>query len=181
MRPSEPRIQPLPESEWTDDMREIFEPTRALSGERVFHIFTTLARHPDLLRRWMVFANHILAKSTLSARDRELLILRIGWLCRAKYEWAQHVVIAKLVGITDAEIEDVKQGPDATGWSRHEAALLRATDELHGDSCISDATWKVLAESYDEKQMIDVVFTVGQYNLVSMALNSLGVELDPGL
>lgn len=181
MRPTKPRIEPLPESEWTDEMRAIFAPTQALSGDRVFNIFTTLARHPELLRRWMVFANHVLAKSTLGARDRELLILRIGWLCRAEYEWAQHVIIGKLSGITDDEIAALQAGPDAPSWSRHDSALLRAVDELHGDACIADATWAVLRERYDDKQMIDIVFAVGQYNLVSMALNSLGVQLDPGL
>ena len=181
MRPTKPRIEPLPESEWTDELRAVFEPTRALSGERVFNIFTTLARHPDLLRRWMVFANHVLAKSTLGGRERELLILRIGWLCRAEYEWAQHVAIARLLAVTDEEIAAIQTGPDAPGWSRHESALLRAVDELHADARISDATWAVLRERYDDKEMLDLVFTVGQYNLVSMVLNSLGVELDPGL
>jgi len=171
----------VPEGEWTDEMREVFDQTRALSGDRVFNIFTTLARHPKLLKRWMVFANHILAKSTLGARERELLILRIGWLCRAEYEWAQHVLIAKLLGVTDAEIAQVQVGPEAPEWSRHDRALVCAADELHRDACIGDATWATLRASYSEEQMIDVVFTVGQYNLVSMVLNSLGVELDPGL
>lgn len=181
MRPAKPRIEPLPESEWTDELRAIFAPTRALSGDRVFNIFTTLARHPALLRRWMVFANHVLAKSTLGARERELLILRIGWLCRAEYEWAQHVVIARLAGIADDEIRRVRLGPDAPGWSRADAALLRAVDELHRDACIGDATWAVLRERYGDEELMDLVFTVGQYNLVSMALNSFGVRLDPGL
>jgi alkylhydroperoxidase family enzyme len=105
------------------------------------------------------------------------LILRIGWLNEAEYEWAQHVEIAKRGGITDAEIEQIKQGPKA-GWNAHEAALLQAADDLFNDSVVSDATWAALSKKYSTQQMMDVVFTVGQYNLVSWALNSFGVPLD---
>ena len=125
--------------------------------------------------------NHVLAKSTLPARERELGILRIGWLCRAEYEWGQHVVIGKSSGLDDAEILRITEGPEAAGWNGLDATLLRATDELHSDACIGEATWKELSQHFDTQQLIDLVFTVGQYNLVSMALNTLGVQLDEGV
>jgi 4-carboxymuconolactone decarboxylase len=181
MRLTRPRVEPLPESEWTEQARATIEPTRAMANGKVFNIFSTLAHHPDLLKRWMVFANHVLVKSTLPPRERELLILRIGWLCRAEYEWSQHVLIGKAVGLSDADIDRIADGPDAPGWSAADAALLRAVDELHGDAFLSDATWQALAERYSTQQIMDVIFTVGQYALVSMALNSLGVQLDAGL
>ena len=78
-------------------------------------MFATFAHHPKLMKRWLVFGNHVLAKSTLPARDRELLVLRTGWNCRAPYEWAQHVAIARAIGITDDEIARVAEGPDADG------------------------------------------------------------------
>jgi 4-carboxymuconolactone decarboxylase len=87
------------------------------------------------------------------------------------------VEIAKRAGITDAEIERVQRGPKAD-WSLHEAALLQAVDDLFENSVVSDATWETLAAKYSTEQMIDVVFTIGQYNLVSWALNSFGVPLD---
>jgi len=144
-------------------------------------VLTTIARHPKLLKRWNVFGNHILFKSTLSPRHREILILRIGWLCQSGYEWGQHVRIGKKAGLTDADIERIRQGPDAAGWDPFEALLVRATDELRRDAFIGDATWNALAEHYDQREMMDLLFTVGQYNLVSMALNSLGVQLDEGV
>jgi alkylhydroperoxidase family enzyme len=179
MRSSEPRVAPLPETEWSAEVRELLGGLRA--GGRVLNIFATLAHHPKLLKRWLVFGNHVLGKSRLAPRDRELLILRIGWLCRSEYEWGQHVVISRAIGISDEEIRRVAEGPDAPGWDPFEATLLRAVDELHADARIGDATWKALGERYDVQQRIDLVFTVGQYNLVSMALNSLGVPLDPGV
>ena len=132
------------------------------------------------MKRWQVFGNHVLNKSTLPPRDRELLILRIGWLCRSEYEFGQHVVIGKREGLSDEEIERVTHGPDEEGWDPFDATLLRAADELHRDAFLSDATWKELAARYDTMQLMDVIFTVGQYNLVSMALNTLGVQIEEG-
>jgi 4-carboxymuconolactone decarboxylase len=147
-------------------------------GGRDLNIFRVLMNHPKLTRRWTVFAGHVLHKQTLPVRERELLILRIGWLNQAEYEWAQHVEIAKRAGITEAEIERVTEGPKAAGWSAHEAALLQAADDLFEHSVVSDATWAALAARCSTEQMMDAVFTIGQYNLVSWALNSFGVPLD---
>ena len=146
-------------------------------GGRDLNIFRVMMNHPKLARRWTVFAGHVLQKQTLGVRDRELLILRIGWLNQAEYEWAQHVEIARRAGISDAEIEQVKVGSKGA-WSTHEAALLQAADDLFENSVVSDATWTVLSKTYTTEQMMDVVFTIGQYNLVSWALNSFGVPLD---
>jgi 4-carboxymuconolactone decarboxylase len=149
-------------------------------GGRDLNIFRVMMNHPNLTRRWTVFAGHVLRKQTLPVRERELLILRIGWLNQAEYEWAQHVEIAKRAGISDAEIERIKQGPRG-GWSAHDSALLQAVDDLFEGSVISDQTWTALAEKYSTEQMMDLVFTIGQYNLVSWALNSFGVPLDDNL
>ncbi len=179
MHLTEPRLEPLAEEKWDDETRELLERSR-IEG-RIFNIFRTLAAHPKLLKRWLVFGNHILHKSTLPPRERELLILRIGWLCRAEYEWGQHVVIGRRAGLTDDEINRIKEGPDAPGWDEFDAVLLRAVDELHAHAFISDAVWESLAARYDAQQLLDLIFTVGQYNLVSMALNTLGVQLDEGI
>jgi 4-carboxymuconolactone decarboxylase len=179
MRPSEPRIAPLPEQEWTAEQRELLD--QVSRGGRVFNVFATLVRHPRLFKRWTPFAGHLLYTSSLTARDRELLILRTAWLAQAEYEWGQHVEIAKRCGLSPAEIERVALGPDAKGWSAAEAALLTAADDLFGDACLSDASWKALSARYDTAQLLDIIFTVGHYAMLAMALNSLGVRLDEGI
>lgn len=176
---TEPRLEPLAEEQLNDETRRILG--RARMGGRMLNIFRTLAHHPKLLERWMVFGTHVLNKSTLPPREREMLILRIGWLCHSEYEWGQHVLIGRLAGLTDEEIERIKVGPDADGWTKFEASLLRAVDELHAEAFISDPTWHSLAGHLNRQQMLDLIFTVGQYNLVSMALNSLGVQRDEGV
>lgn len=149
----------------------------AMNG-RVLNIFKVLAHHPRLLKRWTPFAGHILQKQTLSFREREMLILRIGWLNQSEYEFAQHRLIAKNGGLTDTDIDNIKQGPKASGWSVQEAALLQVADDLFENSVVSDTTWASLSKTYSTEQLMDAVFTVGQYNLVSWALNSLGVPVD---
>ena len=179
MRMTHPRIQPLEKDQWNEEAAALLTPI-AERG-RVLNIFKTLANHSALARRWMVFANHILGKSTLPEKERELVILRIGYLCQAGYEWGQHVEIARRAGMTDEEILCSKSGPQTPGLSPLYRLLLQATDELHSDAHVSDATWQGLSEHLNQQQLMDLVFTVGQYNLVSMALNSFGVQLDQGV
>jgi 4-carboxymuconolactone decarboxylase len=174
-----PRVEPLGAEQWDAETRELL--ARSQVKGRVLNIFSTLAHHPKLLKRWMVFAAHVLSKSTLPPRDREILILRIGWLCRAEYEWGQHVLIGREAGLSDEDIDRIKAGPEADGWDPFESVLLRAVDELHGQAMISDATWGSLAQRYNTQQSLDLIFAVGQYNLISMALNTLGVQLDEGI
>ena len=173
------RIAPVPMDERTGRVRELLDQSSS-GAETDANIFTTLVRAPGRFRRWLPFGGKLL-NGKLPARDRELLILRTGWNCRAEYEWAQHARLALSLGITSSEIERVALGPDAVGWSLFEASLLRAADELHETSTISDVTWSIIAERYDTAQLIEVPMLVGHYHLVAMTLNTLGVQLDDGL
>jgi 4-carboxymuconolactone decarboxylase len=178
-RLAKPRIEPVQKQDWTPEQQQFLEPLERT--KRLYNVFKTMANHPALARDWMTFATYILRHNSLPPRDREILILRIGWLCKAQYEWGQHVRIGKAVGLNDEDIDRIAEGPRAAGLTEHDRLLLQAVDELRDDAMITDATWNGLAKTYDQRQMMDVVFTVGQYNLVSMALNSFGVQLDEGL
>ncbi len=179
MSGDQPRLHPLTAA---DDpaLAEMF--AKGLNGPdgTPLNIFGTLAHHPDLLRRWLVFAAHVLSKNTLPERDRELLILRTGWNCQSRYEFSQHVVIGRRCGISDAEIEMIKEGVDA-GWGPLDRLLVVAADQLHDRSTISDEVWAGLSQHYTTQQLLDVVATVGNYHLVAMFLNTTGVQLDPGV
>jgi alkylhydroperoxidase family enzyme len=180
MKLSKARIQPLTESEWTPEQRETLE-ARHKEGI-VYNVMGTLAQHWEASKKFNVWAFHVMGDTqTIVPRERELLILRIGWLCQAEYEWGQHVLFGREAGLTEEEIARIKKGPDDPGWDAFDAHLLRAADELHSDALISDATWAALSERYSTQQLMDVVFTVGQYNMVSMALNTFGVQLDKGV
>ena len=173
-----PRLEPLPRDTWSDEVRALLDPDD--SGRPVLNLYATLARHPVFFRPRAVQSAYIRTGATLSARAREILILRIGWLCGSEYEWSQHVRAARRIGMTDDEIRRIAVGADAPGWDPFEAALIRATDELHRDDTLSDATWRALSARYGEAELIDVVITVAGYRMVSIALNSLGTQLEPG-
>jgi alkylhydroperoxidase family enzyme len=170
-----PRIPPLAAEGRDPKTAEMLDALRGFNGTEL-NIFATLAHHPRLLKRWSAFGGVLLYGGALPARERELLILRTGYLCRAPYEWGQHVPIGTAAGLTDEEIARVAHGPDDPGWSPEDAVVLRAVDELHADSRIGDDTWTGLASRWDEQQLIEVCMVVGQYHLVAMTLNSLGVE-----
>jgi len=176
---SSPRIPPVAPEERTGQIRELLDAASVGAGSDA-NIFATFVRAPGLFRRWLPFGGKLL-KGKLPARDRELLILRTGWNCGAEYEWAQHARLALNCDLSAAEIDRVVLGPEADGWDDFESALLRASDELHSDWIISDATWAALAERYDTQQLIEVPMLVGHYHLVAMTLNTLGVQLDEGL
>lgn len=180
MRLSEPRIAPVQEETATAEQKELLAPF-AKRGGPVLNVFRTLINEPDAAKSFLAWGNYILSpRNALPAREREIIILRIGYLCRSGYEWTQHVRVGQQSGLSDTEIARIKLGADALGWTEPEATLLRATDELHHDKFISDATWAEMREYFTQKQCMDAVFTAGQYTQVSMFLNTFGVQLDEG-
>ena len=179
-RVSAARVAPLPPSEWTDQDRQILG--SMARGDAAIDVFRTCLRHTELCRAWMPFTRYLLsAGSTLTTRDREIAILRTAALCDADYDWGHHVPAGERAGLTKEEIARLARDPDEPGWSEADRTLVRAVDELHRDFFIHDATWQALSQRYSEKQLMDLVFTVGQYTLVSMFVNSAGTQLEPGV
>ncbi|MCA1200084.1 carboxymuconolactone decarboxylase family protein [Sphingomonas sp. R647] len=179
MRLDEARIAPTRDEEWDDEQRRVL--ASHIERGSVLNIFRTMAVKPKALERFLTWGSYILGRSnSLPARERELAILRTGWNCRSGYEWTQHVPIGIRAGLSDAEIEGIKHGADAGGWAQGDVAILNAVDDLTGDFHISDASWTALSTHFSREQCMDLVYTVGQYTQVSMALNSFGVQLDPG-
>jgi alkylhydroperoxidase family enzyme len=188
---NQPRIAPLPREEWTEEIGQAISALlppgaqrplrRRKSGSQGHNVLGTLARHPQLMRAYHTFNGHILFTTSLSPRQRELLILRVAALREAEYEWEQHVILAAEAGLDEQEIARIADGPEAPGWSTIDAAMLWAVDELVSDAMVCTATWQKLAGALDEHQLMDLVFTVGAYDLLAMAFRSFGIELDEDL
>ena len=187
----EPRLAPLPPSDWPPEMRDAIaalrppEPRHTLSSgsgrPKALNALGTLAHHPALTRAFNTFNGHVLLATTLSPRQRELLVLRVAARRRSAYEWAQHAVLAGDADLGEDDVARIAMGPDAPGWSALDAAMLRAVDELLDDALVTDATWAVLAAELDDRQLMDLVFTVGAYDLLAMAFRTFGVPLDDDL
>jgi 4-carboxymuconolactone decarboxylase len=175
-RPQTPRVAPLTKEQRTPEQQAL------LASRPDFNVYTTLAHHVDLYNRWSPLGRFVMNGSSLPPRDREIVMLRMGWLCQSEYEWAQHARIGKeQAGLSNADIHRIAAGPAAAGWSDFERTLLRMVDELRYEVMISDATWNALRTRYSAQQVMEALYTAAQYQLVSMALNSLGIQLDPGL
>ena len=175
------RIPPVDLASLSPEQKAELDKRKGFAGQaEPLNVLRTIAQSPKALKRYGLWSDYILGSyNSLSPRLRELVILRAGWLCRSGYEWTQHTVVGREVGLSEAEIARVKLGASSDGWAPVEAAALRATDELLADHFITDATWAALEELGDKGRM-DLVFTCGTYVMVAMLLNSAGVQLDPG-
>lgn len=182
------RISPLKPEEFDADATALVVGVRASLGinemAEIPQVFGVMLRRPGLFRCQMEMGIELLGKGALPPRERELAILRVGWLCGAPYEWGEHVDIAKRYGVTTEEVERITQGSSAPGWSAHERAVIRAVEELIKDRMISDETWDALAQSWTEGQLMELPILVGQYFTIALQQNSLRIRLaddNPGL
>ena len=176
LRPASPRIAPL--VDLTDELHVIMGGGINSPAGTPLNIFGTIAHHPKLLKRFMNFAGLFLNKGLLPAREREIVILRVGWNCQSVYEFGQHTIIGERVGLSLEEVAALTRDAVAGQWSDDDANLIAMADELCADNCVSDATWQALAQTWNEAELVELVMVAGVYRLVSGFLNTMGVELD---
>jgi 4-carboxymuconolactone decarboxylase len=177
------RIAPLSGEAMDPEARAMVLDVRAKAGaddiDGAPDYVRTMIRHRELFRGTMLMGA-ILYTGLIPAAERELAVLRVAWLCRAPYEWGQHVRIAARAGVTSEEIDRARAGSAAQGWTDHQRAILAGVEELIGGAAISDATWAALAATWDEAQMIEFPAMVGQYVANAYVQNALRISLDEG-
>lgn len=185
-----PRMEPLPVKNWPAEMRDALAALtppghrHSLTGDhrrQGANIMGALAYHPALAKALFTLNGHLLRATTLTPRQRELIIMRVAVLRESTYEWVQHVVLARDAGLTDLEIAWIAWGPAAPVWDELDASLLRAVGELDRDGVIADGTWTVLSQHLDARQILDVIFTAGAYTTIAWMVESLGIDLDDDL
>ena len=187
-----PRVPGLERAQWTDEVRDLLLATlgpvatleaRDAAGEderKPLAILTVLAHAPRLLGPFLGWASALALEGALPRRDHELLALRTAANCNSEFEWGHHVTYARAAGLSDEEIARIAAGPDAPGWSAEDATLLRAADQLAAGTTIGDEAWSKLAARYEPGQLVEIPLVVGQYTMLSMVANAMGVELEPG-
>jgi alkylhydroperoxidase family enzyme len=132
-----------------------------------------LAHNPALVGPFLGWAAALALQGTLPKRDHELLALRTAFCCASAFEWEEHTRYATDAGLTADEIARVRVGPDADGWDEHERALLRAADELHRDHTVTASTWATLAAVHPADELVEILYVVGQYTMLSMVANAV--------
>jgi 4-carboxymuconolactone decarboxylase len=178
LQPTSSRLPPLDIEACDESTHHLMADLTTPDG-RTLNVFLTLARHPGLLRRYQPFLGKLLFGGKLPGRDREILILRIAWLCGSDYEWTQHVAFALREGLTNEEIARVADGAGAAGWSHFDRTLINAVDELWTSAKLSQGVWDDLRAEYDEMQLIEVPLVVGHYQMVAYFLGAAQVQLEP--
>lgn len=182
-----PRLRPIPPDQWDDDvvvsMREAF-PASAVEAFRtkgpVPNVLATMAHNPVLAGPFNRFGNVLLQEPAMSHRARELMLLRVAWRTRARYEWVHHVRLAEHYGLDAADIAGVVAGA-CDGWSALEQDLIAATDQLLDHYRIDDETWGRLSRHLDERQLVELPFVVGTYTCLAMAFNSWNLQVEEGV
>lgn len=178
MPDGKPRIPPV--EDWQDTHAAAVLAKVPSRGGEPLNIFRVIATHPPLLRRWAAMGTVFVRESQLPPREREIVVLRTGWNCGSEYEFGQHTVIGRDVGLTDDEIRSLTLAPPHAGWSAGDADLIAMVDEICASDDVCDATWNRLRERWNDAELIELVMLVGYYRLVSVVLNVARVPLDPG-
>jgi alkylhydroperoxidase family enzyme len=181
-----PRLPVLPPEERTGRQQELLDEISMVVVDGVRKpredkvALEIMIRHAELYKAHMEVAQKYLSDCEMDIRDRELAILRIAWLSQAPFEWGSHVKIAKRNGVTTEEVARVIEGSAAPAWSKQDRAIVRAVEELHFDSMITDDTWSDLQQFYNDKKLIELVILAGQYKTVAYYQNSLRLPLPEG-
>lgn len=184
------RLPPIPARQWSDAAREAIailsvEASRIgldpSDDTHVHNLPCTQLHHPELMKRYFPFLDFLLREGSLPPRYRELAILRVAWLRQAEYEWTQHVLIARTVGVSDDEIREVAGTFDPSRWDRPDALVIQAVGELIESAGMSDETWNGLMSYLDQQQIVELIHVVGNYDLIAMFMNSTRMELEPNV
>ena len=179
--PSEARLPPLARDGATLWQRLLVHSIERVGKLDAANLWRLLMRNPRLMRGFLFFAPVLMPFGELPRRDTELVILRVAWNSRSRYEWGQHVDIGLRVGLEPEAILRLTQGPAAPGWNEQEQILLQAVDELHRDCLVSDTTWSRLAGHYDQRRLLELLMLAGFYRGLAGVLNSTGLPLDASL
>ncbi|MGB1580028.1 MAG: carboxymuconolactone decarboxylase family protein [Nevskiales bacterium] len=177
-QPEQPRLRPLTPEESSLGIRIVQGAIARIGKLEASNLFLMLMRNFDLFWRWLLFAKRMMPSGRLPRRDTELAILRVGWNCRCRYEWGQHVDIGLRCGVAAEDIARVAQGPEAADWDAKLKAVMQACDDIHSHKMIGTATWQALTEYYDEKRLLELVMLINHYEMLAGVLLSTGLELD---
>ena len=179
------RISPSDESQWSEETRKILgDATPAAAspdGHGPPNILYTIAHHPTLLPPFLQFTGALALQGLLPRGDAELLALRAAWNCRSAFEWGHHVEYGLAHGLTNEEIQRIAAGPDHADWGARERLLLRVADELHAHQQLTDETFAALREQWNDAEIVEIVFVVGNYTMLSMVANATGVPVEQRL
>ncbi len=172
------RVGPLKPAEMSLFARTAIRIINAVGRLHASNLFMMLLRNFRLFKVWLGFAARMMPYGEIDRRDTELVILRVGWNCRCRYEWGQHVDIGLRTALSEEDILQVPMGADAPGFEPRIKALMKACDEFHQERMVSASTWAELEQHYSTRKLLEVLMLIGHYEMLAGVLNSTGLPLD---
>ena len=166
-------LAPLPVDEWDDAIQHIADRL-----QNPLNIHKLIAHNPALMEAYTPLRYHAVRDSSLTDRQREILILRVAHQIQSEYEWRHHVARGRAAGLADGEIERVKQGAQADGWSIDERYIIACVDQILDKQQLDGDTAAGLIESIGKEGLLDAVFTVAVYIALGSLLNTFDVPID---
>lgn len=173
------RIAPLMPAEWTPEVREFLESTVGFEKAATLNHPLTFARHPRLSRAILEFSRNVQECSEIPTRLREIIIMRVVWLNRTDYLWGQHNQMMRGLGMGEEHIQALKTGSEDPLWSADERSVLRVVEELTRTRELTDGAWKALSDRFSSKQILDILAVLGQYSMLALMFNAIGLQLEP--
>ena len=176
----------MPRIETDQKTEEIWEIIRLFAGPGRLnvdenYVLNTFVHHPPLARQFLLFNRYLLMESTLPVRLRQIAIMRVAWLRNARYVWSSHLRTSLRNGLSGEDFDPIKTGAESDHWSLTEQVVLRATDQISATGDLDDVIWGALGQHLDRKQIMDFLFTVGAYTLLSQVCNALRIEREDDL
>jgi AhpD family alkylhydroperoxidase len=150
---------------------------KTVRGEdgRPLPVFTVLAHHEQLLRRFNGFGAMLRTSQVTDPGHRELIVLRVAWRTDCTFEFDQHAPIARDAGVPETFIAAARDaGPPAVDPIHR--LLLTLADEIVDQDCVSDLTWKLLGERWDTAQTLELVMTAAFFRMAAAVINSVGLR-----
>ncbi len=185
MLPPDPpaRMAPLTPQTCTEEAEEMFARWRSgpFKGSEQNPVLWTFAHHPQLADLFSALNIHLLSSTTLPLRERQIAIMRTAWLCEARYMWSSHLRTSLRRGLEPELFAPLQVGASHPYFTEFERLVIHATEDLVRDRLISDANWHALAVEWNNKQLLDFMFTVGTYVLIAGVMRSTGVQREPEL
>lgn len=143
-------------------------------GDR--HIFRAWAHNPEILEATLEYLNVLYDQ--LGERRKELVILAVARARESRYEWHQHVDIAREKGVSLEEMRAIG-GDDLSVFDDAEFVLLQYARAVEAGT-VTDQIHDALTRHYSNGEIVAIGQLVGFYVGLCYHIASMNIPFEGG-